>query len=82
MLTSRRQPPFSIRQLTAFGVNPEEFHVLVAKGVHAPLAAYEPVCRRVIRANTPGVTTADPSLFNYRHRRRPMFPFEKFHLES
>ncbi len=76
MLTSRRTAPFSLRQLTAFGVDPARFRVLVAKGVHAPVAAYAPVCRTLIRVNTPGITSADLSHFTYEHRRRPLYPFE------
>tara|TARA_B100000700_G_C14987422_1_gene829555 strand:- start:1530 stop:1769 length:240 start_codon:yes stop_codon:yes gene_type:complete len=77
MLTSKRQPPFSIKQLTTFNVDPSEFHILITKGVNAPIAAYKPVCRKIIRANTPGVTTADMGHLNYQHRRVPMYPFEE-----
>lgn len=76
MLTSRRMPPFSLRQLTSCGIVPQEFQVLVAKGVNAPLAAYAPVCPHLLRVNTPGVTTADMNALTFHHRRRPMFPFE------
>jgi microcystin degradation protein MlrC len=76
MLTSLRVPPFSLRQLTAFGLEPFTFRVLVAKGVHAPVAAYAPVCQNLLRVNTPGVTTADLSRLEFHHRRRPIFPFE------
>jgi len=76
MLTSLRMPPFSLRQLTAFGVEPREYQVLVAKGVNAPVAAYAPVCARRIRVNTPGVTVADMRQLSFSHRRRPLFPFE------
>jgi len=75
-LTSRRTPPFSLHQLLSCGIAPEQFQVLVAKGVNAPIGAYGPVCRHILRVNTPGVTTADMTLLPYRHRRRPMFPFE------
>jgi microcystin degradation protein MlrC len=77
MLTSRRTPPFSLRQLTAHGLLPEDFHLLVAKGVNAPVAAYKEVCKHFIRVNTPGCTTADIEKLTYQHRRRPMFPFER-----
>jgi microcystin degradation protein MlrC len=77
MLTSRRTPPFSLRQLTAHGLSPEDFHFLVAKGVNAPIAAYKEVCKHFIRVNTPGCTTADIEKLAYHHRRRPMFPFER-----
>jgi len=68
--------PFSLKQLTSCGLRPELFQVLTAKGVHAPVAAYGPVCKHLIRVGTPGVTAADLLLFEYRNRRRPMFPFE------
>ena len=77
MLTSRRMPPFSLHQLTSCEIDPSQFHILVAKGVNAPVAAYREVCERLIRVNTPGCTTADMLLLNYQHRRRPMFPFEQ-----
>jgi microcystin degradation protein MlrC len=76
MITSRRALPFSLKQLTAFGLEPKSFQALVAKGVNAPLAAYRPVCPTMIRVNTPGVTTADVTQLAFEHRRRPMFPFE------
>jgi microcystin degradation protein MlrC len=77
MLTSRRTPPFSLRQLTAHGIQPEDYQILVAKGVSAPVAAYKEVCKTFIRVNTPGCTTADIERLAYQHRRRPMFPWER-----
>lgn len=76
-LTSRRIVPFSLNQLLCCGVDPREFHILVAKGVHAPVPAYAPVCRTIIRATTPGSTTPDLSRLPFRRRRRPLFPFEE-----
>jgi microcystin degradation protein MlrC len=77
MLTSRRVAPFSLQQLRSCGLDPASFRVLVAKGVHSPVAAYQEVCRHFVRVNTPGLTSADLSAFEYHHRRRPMFPFEE-----
>ena len=77
MLTSQRMVPFSLHQLTNFGIDPNSFQAIVAKGVNAPIAAYAPVCPRLIRVNTPGATTADVTSLTYHHRRRPMFPFER-----
>lgn len=76
MITSRRALPFSLKQLTSFGLDPSKFRAIVAKGVNAPLAAYRPVCPTIIRVNTPGVTTADMNSLSFHHRRKPMFPFE------
>ena len=77
MLSSLRIPPFSLRQLTAFGILPENFDIIIAKGVNAPIAAYGPVCSKIIQVDTPGITRADMTTFNYIHRRQPLFPFEQ-----
>ncbi len=76
-LTSERVYPTSLNQLISCGIRPEEFQILVAKGVHAPVAAYKPVSARIIRVNTPGVTCADMRELPYHHRRKPLFPFEQ-----
>ena len=76
MVTSRRTPPFSLGQITAFGLDPKRYQIIVAKGVNAPLAAYQEVCPNFIRVNTRGVTVADMTQLPYQHRRQPMFPFE------
>ncbi len=77
MLSSRRCEPYSLQQLLSCGVNPEDFDVIVIKGVHAPLGGYGAVCPSFIRVNTPGVTTADMGALAYRLRRKPLFPFEE-----
>lgn len=76
MLTSQRTPPFSLAQLTTFGINPSDYRAIVAKGVIAPIAAYREIADRFIHVNTPGVTCADMRQLDFRNRRRPMFPFE------
>ena len=81
MLTSLRTPPFSLQQLRSCDLDPAAFQILVAKGVHAPVAAYREVCKTFIRVNTPGATTADLSRLTYLHRRRPLFPFEPIAAE-
>lgn len=76
MLTSKRMAPFSLQQLLSCGVNPRDFAAIVTKGVHAPVAAYAPVCPTLLRVNTKGVTSADLNHFHYQQRRKPLFPFE------
>jgi microcystin degradation protein MlrC len=77
MLTSLRTAPFSLNQLTSFGIQPDDFDVIVAKGVHAPMAAYRPVCNSFIQVNTDGITQADLTRFSFRNRRKPLYPFEE-----
>ena len=77
MLTSLRTAPFSLNQLTSFGIRPEDYDVIVAKGVHAPMAAYKPVCRSFIHVDTDGITQADLTRFTFQNRRKPLYPFEE-----
>jgi microcystin degradation protein MlrC len=76
-LTSHRIVPFSLNQLLSCDVDPAEFQIIVAKGVHAPAAAYEPVCSELIRVTTPGTTTPDMSKLRFRHVRRPLYPLDR-----
>ena len=75
-LTSLRTAPFSLGQISSCGLDARSFDVIVAKGVHAPVAAYESVCKTFIRVNTPGSTTADLTALSFTHRRRPLFPLD------
>lgn len=78
MATTRRMAPFSLAQLTSCGIDPLAFDWIVAKGVIAPMAAYAPVARGgFVHVDTPGPTCANMVTMPYRHRRRPMFPFER-----
>jgi microcystin degradation protein MlrC len=76
MVTTHRMAPFSLEQVRHVGLDPGRFRILVAKGVHAPRAAYAEVCGEFVRVDTPGVTTADATRLAFEHRRRPLFPFE------
>lgn len=76
MLTTVRTAPFTIQPLLSCGVRPEDFDIIIIKGVHAPIGAYAEACPTLIRVNTPGMTTADMESLRYFYRRKPLFPFE------
>ncbi len=76
LISSRRMAPFSLGQLTGCGLKPADYQAIIIKGVHAPVAAYAPVCARLIRVDTPGVSRADMTKLKFAHRRKPLFPFE------
>ncbi|KAA0988815.1 M81 family metallopeptidase [Dyadobacter aurulentus] len=76
MLTSLRTVPYSLEQLLSKGLRPVDFDYIVAKGVNAPIAAYQSVCKTICKIDTPGTTGADMTRFKFLHRRIPLFPFE------
>ncbi|MBK9170177.1 MAG: M81 family metallopeptidase [Bryobacterales bacterium] len=77
VLTSRRMAPMSLEQILSLGIKPERKRILIVKGAVAPRAAYEPVSAEIVTVDTPGVTGDDPARFDYRRRRRPLFPIER-----
>ncbi len=76
LLTSRPMGNTSLAELTSVGLDPATLQVIVAKGVHSPRGAYQPIAAEMIQLNTGGCTTADLSSLRYHRRRTPMFPFE------
>jgi len=76
-LTSRRAGNTSRQQMYSLGIRPERYRIVVAKGVQSPRPAYEPISVEVVMVNTPGVTTSDLSFFDYKRRRKPLYPFEQ-----
>ncbi|MCS6862799.1 MAG: MlrC C-terminal domain-containing protein, partial [Abditibacteriales bacterium] len=76
VLTSKREPPFSLEQLRSLGIKPEQQRILVVKAAIAFRAAYQPIAGRIIEVNTPGLTCIDPKRFNYRRVRRPLYGLE------
>jgi microcystin degradation protein MlrC len=77
MVTTKREMPFSIQQLVSCGISPGRQRILTAKGVIAPLAAYEPVSAILIPVDTPGLTAVNPSRYTFRRIRRPLFGIDK-----
>lgn len=76
LLTSRPMGNTSRAELTSIGLDPSDMQIIVAKGVHSPRGAYEPIAAEMIQLDTRGCTSADLLSLTYRRRRRPMFPFE------
>jgi len=76
LLVSTRYLNTSRQQYYSVGVRPEEYRIVVAKGVVSPRPAYQPIAAEMLLVNTAGAASADLSTFEYRQRRRPLYPFE------
>ena len=77
ILTSLPMSPTSLEQVLSVGVRPERKKILVAKGVVAPRGAYQPIAAKIILVNTPGACDTDVFRWEYKNRRRPLFPLER-----
>lgn len=76
VLTSLRMAPLSLQQVLSLGIDPGRKKLILVKAVIAPRAAYAPIAARFLLADTPGATSADFTQLPYKHRPRPLFPFE------
>ena len=66
VINTNRTVPLSIHQLVSVGVYPEHQKILVAKGTIAPLAAYQPVSKRLITVDSGGACAVNPARFTYK----------------
>lgn len=76
VLTSKVVQTVTPVQLLVVGLDPGDFRAVIGKGVNAPRAGYAQVCGDLLVVDTPGVTRNSVTGFEYRHRRRPMYPYE------
>ncbi len=76
VLVSTRVGNMSRQQFYSVDLDPESFHIIVAKGVVSPRPAFQPISKKMIVVNTAGATSATLSSFNYKRRRHPLYPFE------
>src|SRR4029077_2526016 len=76
VLTERRVPMWNLEQLRSVGIEPLRLRIIVVKGAIAYRAAYAPIARRIIEANTPGLSSADVRRFSFKRLKRPIYPLD------
>tara|TARA_Y100000588_G_scaffold83918_1_gene88510 strand:+ start:2337 stop:3872 length:1536 start_codon:yes stop_codon:yes gene_type:complete len=75
-LVTTRVGNMSREQFYSLGYRPENFEIVVAKGVVSPRPAYQPIAREMIAVNTPGATSGDLSTFKYKNVRKSLYPLD------
>ncbi len=58
------------------GLNPEDYRIVVVKSPVGFRDAYEPIAKKIVLANCPGITSSNLNLFKYNHIPRPIFPID------
>jgi microcystin degradation protein MlrC len=77
VLTEIKMPPWNLEQLRSVGISPESVRIIALKSAVAFRAAYEPIARKIIEVNTPGLSSVDLSRFDYKNIRRPIYPIDE-----
>jgi microcystin degradation protein MlrC len=73
VLTTYREPPFSLHQLISLGIQPQRQRILVVKAAIAFRAAYEPIAGQIIEVDTGGLTAVNPARFTFQHVRHDLW---------
>ena len=76
ILTTLRQPPQSIGQITHIGIDPSKKKLITTRGVILPRPAYDPFAAKTMLVNTKGTTTADLKNLTFNNIKRDLYPLQ------
>jgi microcystin degradation protein MlrC len=76
LVTSRAETPIDLMIFRAHGIEPTRRRVLGLKGKGHFRAAFEPISRRVVLVEGPGITGADLGRLAFHNIRRPIWPLD------
>ncbi len=76
LVTTRAETPIDLMIFRAHGIEPTRRRVLGLKGKGHFRAAFEPISRRVVLVEGPGITGSDLSRLAFRRLRRPIWPLD------
>lgn len=76
LVTTRAETPIDLNVFRSHGIEPTRRRVLALKGKGHFRAAFEPIARRVVLVEGPGITGADLSRLTFRNIRRPIWPLD------
>lgn len=77
ILTTHREPPFSLHQIISTGIQPHHQRILVVKAAIAYRAAYEPIAGEIIEVDTGGLTAVNPARFSFNHVRKNLWGLKR-----
>ncbi len=76
VVSEGRSEPFDLGVFTHCGIDPRRKRYVLIKSRQHFRAGFEPIARHIVLCDGEGVTSSDLRLFRYKHRRRPLYPFE------
>jgi microcystin degradation protein MlrC len=76
VISEGRSEPYDLGVFTHAGIDPRRKKYVLIKSRQHFRAGFEPIARHIVMCDGDGVTSSDLSLFTYRNRRKPLYPFE------
>ena len=76
VVSERRTEPSDLGVFTHCGIDPRRKRYILIKSRQHFRAGFEPIARHIVMCDGDGCTSSDLTLFTYRNRPRPLYPFE------
>jgi microcystin degradation protein MlrC len=76
IVAERRWTPIDLEVFRMVGIEPARMSVIGLKGKGAFRASFEPISRKIILAEGPGITGSDLGRLHFTKVRRPIFPLD------
>jgi len=76
IVAERRLTPIDLEVFRMVGIEPTRMSIIGLKGKGAFRASFEPISRKIILAEGPGITGSDLGRLHFTKVRRPIFPLD------
>ena len=76
VVSEQRCEPYDLGVFTHCGIDPTRKRYVLIKSRQHFRAGFEPIARHIVMCDGDGCTASDLALFDYRHIRRPLYPFD------
>ena len=77
VLNSERQQVFDPRCFSEHGIDISTKRLVVVKGSTHFANGFAPLASRIVYCSSPGSVSLDPTLFDFRNLRRPLYPLDR-----
>ncbi|MBI3980089.1 MAG: M81 family metallopeptidase [Chloroflexi bacterium] len=82
VITENRIQPLHLEIFRSVGIEPTDRQIVAVKSSAHFRAAFEPIARRVIEVDCPGITTPNLRSLPYRNVRRPIYPLDEMESQT
>ena len=76
IVTEKRLQPTDLELYRSMGIEPTRKKILAVKSAVHFRASHEPIAKKIIEVDAPGIHSARLSAFPYKKLRRPLFPLD------
>ncbi len=77
LVTTYRHQPLDLAMLQSQGLEPTDYQIVVVKSSVHYRAAFTPIAREIIEADTPGISNPAFDRLEFKNLKRPIYPLDR-----